>query len=406
MNQALRAVSVLLVGWVGSPAQAQLWEVFDMSTAGFPSNTVTAILPEENGDAWVATDWGLCHRVADTWTTYQAGTSGLPDNLLRALTKDQQGRLWIGTSLSGVAVLDGTDWTYAIHVDHQGWVWVGTVNGLACFTGTDWRVYNSTDQSYGGLSLNGSHVVAIDTRSDGLVALGTLNGGFHFLTDTSVHFFTTFNFGFFDNTQLGVLLDTVSNERWLACPAGGLVRQVGDWYGGSWFQYTAANSGLTSTALVDLDRDAQGGLWLASQVGGLMRRDPTDNYTTYTVANSGLPSNNLDRVVVASDGAVWVGTYDAGAARLVLTTGLDEPGPGHGPTVFPSPNQGRFTVLTKGRMDGGAWTIRDVQGRILDHGQTGTSNALSVEMKDPKAGIYFLFVEIEGSTMVRSFAVH
>lgn len=390
-----------------------------MISAGFPSNTVVDIVVEEDGNAWVATDWGLCRLQAGEWSVLQMDNSGLPDNYLRCLALDHEGRLWVGTSLAGVAVFDGTDWLVydtgnsplpdnqvnTIHVDHQGWVWLGTVNGLVCYTGGEWRIYDDTDQSYNGLILNTGHILAIDTRSDGLVALGTLNGGFHFLSDTAVHFFTTFNSGFFDNTQRGVLLDTVANERWLACPAGALVRQIGDWYGGTWFQYTTFNSDLPTNALVDVDRDAAGAIWLAGQVAGLIRRDPSDAYQTYSTSNSGIPSDNLNCVSVAPDGSIWVGTYDGGAARFDATTSTTTLTKGQGLVVAPSLNDGRFRILAVPGTTG-SWEVMDARGaRIASSSSSDLGNSF-IDLGDIPSGPYFLRVVAGGNPTVLRFVVH
>lgn len=410
---------LMLLGLTCARVSGQAWEVYDMISAGFPSNTVVDIVVEGNGDAWVATDWGLCRSVAGEWSVFQMDNSGLPDNYLRALALDHEGKLWVGTSLAGVAVFDGTDWVVydtgnsplpdnqvnTIHVDHQGWVWLGTVNGLACFTGTEWRIYNDTDQSYNGLILNTGHILSIDTRSDGLVALGTLNGGFHFLSDTAVHYFTTFNSGFFDNTQRGVLLDTIANERWLACPAGALVRQIGDWYGGTWFQYTTFNSDLPTNALVDLDRDGAGSLWLAAQVAGLVRRDPSDAYQTYTTGNSGIPSDNLNCVTVAPDGSIWVGTYDGGAARFDQATSAFNESSARGVALAPSINDGRFRIIAPG-LGPGKWEVVDARGRWLASGTASAFDNLQVDLGESPPGAYFLRLVSGGNPTVLRFVVH
>lgn len=400
---------------------AQSWQVYNMANAGFPSNTVVDIIAEENGDAWVATDWGLCRLVAGEWSVFQTSNSGLPDNNLRSLATDHEGRLWVGTSVAGVAIYDGQDWVVydtqnsplpddqvnTIHVDNQGWVWLGTVGGLACFTGTEWRIYDSSPDSFNGRILNGDHILDIDTRADGLVALGTLNGGFHFLTDTSVQFFTTFNSGFFDNTQRAVLLDTVTNERWLACPAGGLVRQIGDWYGGTWFQYTTLNSDLPSNALMDLERDASGHLWLAAQVGGLIRRDPNGSFATYLISNSGIPSNEVNCVTVASDGSIWVGTYNGGAARLDPSTGLsDSQSALRLISLAPVPNDGHFRVYSPAISSVAKWEMMDARGRVLQYGLVPALDGLQVSLGECAPGLYFFKADVDGSSMILRFMVH
>lgn len=402
-------------------SDAQTWEVFNMTEPGLPSNTVVDIVTEPDGTVWIATDWGLCRRRDGEWVVFQESNSGLPDNRLRSLALDSLGRLWVGTSLGGAAIFDGAVWQVlntlnsplpddqvnAIHVDHQGWVWLGTVRGLACFTGSEWRIYDESPQSHGGLSLNGEHILSIDSRADGLMALGTLNGGFHFLTDTLVQFFTTFNSGFFDNTQLAVLIDEEANERWLACPAGGLVRQIGDWYGGSWFQYTAMNSGLPSTSLKDVIPDGQGGLWLAAQVAGLIRRSPMGGYSSFLTSNSGIPSNSLNCVHSGADGGVWVGTYDGGAARFNPASGTaSDVLAGPSMLIVPSPNSGCFRVSAPGWEGGAAWELREASGRLLGQGSTTRLDGLSLDFQRLPPGAYLLRAANLRIATVSRFMVH
>ena len=402
-------------------ARTQDWLVLDMMGTGLPSNTVVDIDSDSNGVVWLATDWGLCRWEAGGLEVFNVGNSGLPDNVTRCVEVDDDDALWVGTSVGGAARYDGQVWEVfntsnspmpddqvnTIHVDHQGWVWFGTVTGLACYTGSEWRLYNSSEESYNGRILNGDHILSIGTRPDGLVALGTLNGGFHFLTDTSVHFFTTFNFGFFDNTQHAVHLDLDANERWLACPAGGLVRQVGDWYGGSWFQYTTFNSDLPSNALKDVVGDGNGGLWLAAQVGGLARRYATGSYQRYQTSNSGIPSNQLNCVHAAVDGAVWVGTYDGGAARLDPASGLNETlQPELDFRIWPNPNEGSFTVSRLNGKWPASWRVADALGRVAAQGIAAGPIDFRVDLPWLAPGSWSFALYDGRTTTVRLFMVH
>lgn len=405
----------------GGELMAQAWQVFDMSNSCLQSNTVTDILVQPDGVTWVATDWGLCRLEDGGCQLFQTSNSGIPDNVIRALELDDQGRLWVGTSTGGVAVHDGLGWEIystlnselpddqvnAIHKDVNGWMWLGTVSGLACYTGSEWRVYDSSPSSYNGRVLNGDHILSIDSSSDGLYALGTLNGGFHFLTDTSVHFFTTFNSGFWDNTQRGVLIDESDNKRWLACPAGGLVLQFGDWYGGTFFQYTAMNSDLPSTALVDVAQGANGSIWLATQVAGITHRDASGAYQTYSASNSGLPVDNTDCITVAFDGSIWVGLYDGGAVRFdpSLTVG-DLPEHDGALRISPSVNDGRFRVIGLEMGKGAKWEVHDASGRAVSQGSLGGSTDVWIDMLGLRPGSYLIRLEEGGKSRIRRFVVH
>lgn len=402
-------------------AGAQAWQVFDMANEGLPSNTVLDIAVQPDGVVWAASDWGLWRWENGEHEVFQTSNSDLPDNSLRALLHDSQGRLWIGTSISGAVLFDGQDWQIfstlnseipddqvnTIHEDGNGWIWFGTVSGLACYTGSEWRVYDSTPSSYNGRVLNGDHILSIDSRDDGLMVLGTLNSGFHFLTDTSVHFFTTFNSGFWDNTQRGVLLDLDADERWVATPAAGLLRQFGDWYGGTWFQYNSFNSDLPTNALVGIDQDATGNLWLASQVAGLIRRDASGSYSSYTSANSALPVNTLNDVTVAPDGGIWVALYDGGAARFDPTLGteqMNQEDPGF--RILPTLNDGTFTVHVENAFEPIEWSISDASGRLHASGRAQPGKSLRFEGLRLSPGGYIMSIFTGGKPMASRFLVH
>ncbi len=392
-----------------------------MASPGLPSNTVLDIITEADGTVWVATDWGLCRGQAGEWQIFNTSNSGLPDNSVRCLALDQDSRLWVGTSSGGAVIYDGSTWEVlntmnsplpddqvnTIHLDHQGWMWLGTVSGLACFTGTEWHLYNSSPSSHLGLVLNGDHILSIASRTDGLMALGTLNGGFHFITDTLVQYFTTFNSGFFDNTQHAVLFDTTANERWLACPAGGLVRQIGDWYGGSWFPYTAMNSGLPSNALKDVILDGTGGLWLAAQVAGLIHRSAAGSYSSYLTSNSGIPSNALNCLHRSGDGSIWMGTYDGGAARFNPSAQVD--GDDAKPprvVVVPLPDVDQWRVLSPQWAGSAEWQVLDGQGRLLAAGYAAHLDGLRLAVPGASPGVYFFRAASGRKAIVSRFMVH
>lgn len=385
---------------------AQSWEVFDMNTAGFPSNTVRALSPDSSGNMWVGTDWGLCRYDGADWTIYQTGNSGLPENDIRSLAVAPNGDLWIGTALYGLVVYDGVDWEVfstqnsplpddqvnCITFDHRGWAWLGTVGGLVCRTATEWRIYNDQPTSYNGLVLNGNHVRDVAVAPDGLVAFGTVNGGFHYLTDTAVQVHATYIDMFPDNTQYGVLIDTVANERWLACPAGGLLRQGGAWNGGPWFQYTTFNSQIPSNALTCIVQDAYSRLWIGSQLNGLILREPNGQYSVFNTGTSGLPDNSVEQLCLAPDGSLWVATFFGGAARFSFDVGLrDEVLHDPGLHLFPNPTDGPVRVVADDLPAGTEWWITDALGRLHSSGRTG-ADPLVLDLGGSAPGPYCLLV--------------
>lgn len=390
-----KPLSLLLIALLAvSAVRAQDWEVFDMSNSPLPSNTVSAIAEASNGDLWIGTEWGLVRYDGMDWTVLQEA-DGLPENMILSVAVDADDRVWAGTMTQGVAVLDQGTWTLYnsdnsglsdnsirhISIDHRGWAWISTSEGLNCFTGTEWRVYNDTPSSYGGRILNTGNIKSCTVRGDGLVCIGTLNGGFHYLTETSVTYLTTVNDQFFDNTANGIWIDPANGDRWVSTPAAGLLRNAGDIVGGAWFQFGTGNSTIPTNGLTSVDRDASGRFWLGTNLFGVTTTTGDGLFTTYTTTNSALPDDQVRCVRVTSSG-IWAGTTLGGLAHWSLEVGQEEVA-GEGPQArtWPNPFTDRFQVEVPGGVGPMDWQVHDAQGRLLGQGllQAGTTATLGTQ---------------------------
>lgn len=389
-----------------------------MTTAGFPSDNVTDIVQDHAGNIWAATAWGLCRYDGTTWEVYQSGSSGLPDNVIRALAIDSAGRVWIGTQLHGVVVYDGDTWTSfdsdnsplpdneinSLTIDHRGWAWIGTYLGLVCWTGDEWRIYNTSDTAYAGQQLNGNTILHSAVRGDGLVAICTLNGGFHYLTDTSLTVHASYIDFFPDNTQNEVAFDLENNERWLATPSQGLLRQGGAWYDGPWFQYTTNNSLMPSNAVNCVRVDDQSRVWFGTLLAGLGMREPDGSFTNYTSSDSDLPDNTVQCVLVAADGSIWAGTAYGGLAHLSFTESVPESG-GASFDLFPNPCQGHVFVRSTGTLTSGRWRILDLSGRSVQEGGFYPGPVQDILLSDLKPATYTFLLEGPEGRMARKLQV-
>lgn len=379
---------------------AQDWQVFDMGNSPLPSTTVTALVEDGQGGIWVGTDWGLCHFDGEAgWDIFQVDDSDIPSNYISSLAMDADERLWVGTVSDGLALFDGGVWSVFtpdnsgipglgvkdLFIDYRGWVWIAMGSGLVCYADGNWNVYNDTEESYNGLTLNTGNTNAVAVRGDGVVCLGTFNGGLHFLTETSVSFLTTFNDGFFDNTATDVLFDPVNGDRWISTPAGGLLRQQGPVNGGNWFQWNSSIA-FPSNGLLCLTMDPSRRIWTGTQISGLIRVDTDGSFVQFTELNSGLPDNEVKSVLAGSDGAVWVGTVYGGLARYQPNVGSPER-PQHAVAhVYPNPVV-HDRISVSGIVGPWNWTLLNAQGRLVAEGAGNGSNS-EVRLQGVSSGIY------------------
>lgn len=415
MRRVMKQLAILVFALMNAGALlAQAWEVFDTGNSDLPSNHVNAIVDDGLGNVWVGTDWGLAKFDGFDWEVFQMDNSPIPENDIRALAVDGQGRLWIGTFIHGLVIKDGNDWTEyntqnspmpadqirCITIDHHDNAWIGTVGGMAWYDGTEWRNYNNDDISYHGLELPGNNIASIAVREDDLVCIGTLNAGFTYLTDSSVTVFTTFEDGLPDNTGLGVALDE-DGERWVACPAGGLLRHGGNHQGTVWFQYSTLSSNIPSNSLNDVVIDAYGTRILATQNSGVAFFTGASDWTVYNENNSELPDNVVLTLHLDNREVLWVGTETGGLARFDHISGV------HDEVLldvklFPSIAK-EEVFLAMDELDVSmSFTVLDMSGRVVHQGIMRNS-PLRLDVGGLARGTYMVIFQQTAAHAVERF---
>jgi len=160
----------------------------------------------------------------------------------------------------------------------------------------------TTDQ---GLPQNSVYAV-VQTR-DGYLWLGT---------DEGLVRFDGLRFNVFDRTNTPAITDPFifalheapDGSLWAGTDRGGLIR-----YRAGQFSHYGPDRGLPAGRIQALASDAHGTLWVGLRGAGVARFDG-DRFTVLS-AKDGLASDNVLAVFVDSDGTLWVGT-DAGLDRF------------------------------------------------------------------------------------------
>jgi ligand-binding sensor domain-containing protein len=341
-------------------AQPGAWEAFTTSTGELPSDRVVCMLAEPDGTLWFGTDWGLVRLEGQEWTTFQVDDSDIPSNDVSCLALDGAGRLWVGTRFNGIGIWDGDTWSpfepgevripleeiNSITHDHRGWVWISTPLGLACLTDEGWRVYDDTPESHAGNTFFLPHVKQVSVRGDDLVSVATVNAGLTYFNEQDFIFYTTFNSFFPDNSANAIALDP-NGDRWLACPAGGLIWHAGDFIGGPWFAYNQFTASLPDNAMTSLFIDAQDVKLVGTETAGVLLFSSVNDWYTLDQANSGLPDDHVLSVLRAPDGTLWAGMASGGVARYAIE--------------LAAPNVRRIGQVNAQRMIGGGIRVEGLQ---------------------------------------------
>lgn len=242
----------------------------------------------------------------DAWAT----RDGLPQNSVTALLQTRNGYLWMGTE-EGLVRFDGVRFSVystrntpafrqnrieALAEGPDGSLWIGTVDGLLRKRGNDFTAYGVAE------GLPNETVMALLAEPDGSLWIGTLRGG----------------------------LACWKNERFVSRLTGA--------------------EGLPSNLVTALTRSRDGSFWVGTD-GGLSRVREGRVVSRMTTSD-GLPANRVNGIVEERDGELWVAT-SGGLARLP---------------------EGRATAVTEGK------EFSSINALLQDRGGTiwtGTSRGLT-----------------------------
>jgi signal transduction histidine kinase/CheY-like chemotaxis protein/ligand-binding sensor domain-containing protein len=303
---------------------------------GLVGDEVTGIYCTPGGGKVIATQQGVSIFDDKSFTTYTTA-DGLSRDTVQTSARAADGRLWFGFSRTrgfgnsvkggGVSVFDGKEFhTYttedglpnddiaSIRADSHGGVWLGTLGGVAHFEQEYFRSWTVTN------GLAGKGVVDLDLARDGTVwALSGTNGLTH-LNDREV-------FGTVPASMNPELLGgrhgpahrilcEPDGTAWVGGYLSGLAHFDGRHFGPAWvrpigsnlrvFESTTANISF-SYPVMGLWRDADGTLWVATELGGLNRYDG-NQWTLFDSHHNEILQDNVLAVFRDNQHRLWVGT--------------------------------------------------------------------------------------------------
>lgn len=281
----------------------------------------------------------------DAWET----DDGLPQNSVQAIAQTPDGYLWLGTQ-EGLVRFDGVHFAvfdkssvaemksnliWTLLVDKDGALWVGTQRGVVKH---DKGVFNAVR------SVDGTSEASVKTLCqgpDGSIWIGTEGHGLTRLLRTTATTLTTRN-GLLDNT-INALLAGLDGSIYVATPAGLNVFKDGnlttlainmavsalarDGQGRVWIATAAGNlarceGGViikeprpTNKEIWSLIEDRDGCLWIASGGDGLIRARRSGGYSAWT-ARDGLTDDFIQVVFEDREGNLWIGASAGGLNRL------------------------------------------------------------------------------------------
>ena len=267
-----------------------------------------------SGGVYVPTAGSGLHHVDAAGAVTAVAAASMPSPLAWTVERDGDA-VWVGTT-RGLVCLEGGEviesfteddleipWVRQLLIDRDGTLWLGTVAGLVRARrsrgGWSFEALSSRTEA------NREIVWEIAEDAEGAIWFGTLGSGLHQVLATPAITYSTPD-GLAGHRPLAVLpapdgsLDVATRGGGvLALRDGRFTPHAGDW------------------ARVDawsLDRDADGGLWMATMVPSLDHVVDGRLHRRYTAAD-GLGRGRVLTVLVDAVGDVWVAT-SSGLARV------------------------------------------------------------------------------------------
>ncbi len=193
--------------------------------------------------------------------------------------------------------------------DAQGFIWIGTSDGLNRYDGYDFQLINSYGE--GDLKLSNNIINCLFEDSDGCLWIGTMGGGLNRLDNarsTVTHFeYDTLKNSISSNHVFKIVEDK-SGAIWIAT-GGGLNKF--DRRNGQFSHFNEAD-GLGHDNLVSMELD-EDKLWIGTYGGGINIFNTKNNEISTLITPSGIIDSDLVwDIFKDSDGLIWIATEKEG----------------------------------------------------------------------------------------------
>lgn len=269
-------------------AQNEEWMVRDTSNSILPSNYVTSIVEDLNGDIWISTYGGLVSITENGWQLFNKNNSNLPSNLINTLAVDSNSILWIGFEDAGV---------------------IKYKNGIL----EHYTAQNSI------LPSNWVHQIVVDKINRKWIAteVGRGAGGVLVIDDTTLTSYTMENSELPSGRVISVNVDDSLNAwigtEYVLVDPGPIFGGLAKFDGTNWITYNYDTPGFSqgyTFNCIEVENDT---IWVGTNWG--LSKFDGKKWSTYLEENSGLPNNYVNAVFAELNGIRWIGVGRAAFDR-------------------------------------------------------------------------------------------
>jgi ligand-binding sensor domain-containing protein/signal transduction histidine kinase len=287
------------------------------------------------GDGWIFSEMAIATSFSDFVNANGSGAGGetsftfrswqreqgLPENYVRALTQTHDGYIWVGSD-DGVSRFDGVSFfslglqegfqggpVQILFGDSHGALWIGSVGGgLSCWQGGKLRKFTMSD------GLPSDSITALAEDSDGRIWVGTQNGLVVWqdghpvpLSDTEM----------FSGKPITTIFCDRKGTMWVGATGAGIFSYRGDKF--AQLRDPALNSLLQDPHCLLVDQKER--IWIGAGDAFVLCRDG-DQWRRFGIPRH-LATHYISALAEEPDGTVWAGSVGEGllefkAGKLVV----------------------------------------------------------------------------------------
>lgn len=199
--------------------------------------------------------------------------------------------------------------------DNNGYVWVGTEDGLNRFDGFFFSTYKNDPGD--SLSLKTNHVTSLFIDSEGTLWIGTTEGTLCY--EPEINGFSNPSLGLPDNyikdNHCSDIMEDRQGRLWFTPSGIGVVSySLKDKQAKVFASQAGDSATLCSKYIQTILEDKKGRIWMGSRADGISVYDPAKGtYVNYNSSNSGLCGNSISDLALLSNGDVLITSIRGGA---------------------------------------------------------------------------------------------